>query len=280
MYNYKKYNERKYKEDYWVINRSQNKWFSNYVKLKIFKKWAARVKNKQIFLDIGGGVGNWAFHFLKTFKQVAVLDISKEALKKIPEKDIIKIQSSITRMKVKDNYADCIFLADVLEHIHEKDLNKAFSEISRITKKEGKIIAFTSEYGFGLPILIARILGKTTGRLMNGEINEGHVNRMRFSELNKLCENNGLKIINYYHYGILFQPITDFIKDRLAVVLQGHNNKEVRAGQEIKNKLKVSENLFLKIVFGCLSFLSYLDILIFGKVIPGSSVFLEIKKSE
>src|SRR3989339_977919 len=117
MFDYTKYNEEKYKSDFWTINRSPYKWFSNYVKLHIFKKWISKLKHKEVFLDVGGGVGNWAFHFLPDFKKVVVVDVSKEALKQIPEKEIIKKVGSATKLQLKSNYADYILLADVFEHI-------------------------------------------------------------------------------------------------------------------------------------------------------------------
>ena len=82
MYDYKKYNEQKYAEDYWVINRSPYKWFSNYTKLRIFKKFSRGIKNKKVFLDVGGGVGNWAFHFFKSLITSALFNLPSKTLSK------------------------------------------------------------------------------------------------------------------------------------------------------------------------------------------------------
>lgn len=55
--------------------------FSNYVRLKIFKKWVRQMKNRNIFLDVGEGVGNWAFHFINDFKKSLYLMFLKKPLK-------------------------------------------------------------------------------------------------------------------------------------------------------------------------------------------------------
>lgn len=277
MYDYKKYNEQKYAEDYWAINRSPYKWFSNYTKLKIFKKFSRKVKNKNVFLDVGGGVGNWAFHFLKEFKKVIVLDISKKALSKIPEREIIKIEGSATNIPLKNNSVDYILLADVLEHIHAPDLDNVARELKRVLAKEGKIVIYTSQYGYGIELILHRLFGGMQGRLMKDELKEGHVNRMTFKELEKLFEKAELKITDYYHYSFIFQQSTDFIKDKLSSLMQGKKGNHLRKGQELKNRLKVKTELLPRIIFSLFSWISYLDVILFGKLIPGSSIFLEIE---
>lgn len=281
MFDYTKYNEEKYRSDFWTINRSPYKWFSNYVKLRIFKKWASELKRKEVFLDVGGGVGNWAFHFLSDFKKVVVVDISKEALNQIPEKEIIKKTGSATNLPFKKNYADYILLADVFEHILPKDLPKMMRELHRVLKKEGNIIIFTSQYGYGITLLLKRAFGKMKGHLMLSELNEGHLNRLTFREIKELTNKNSLSIEEYYHYSIFFQQATDFLKDTLAKLIDMlKGEKATREGQVIKDKLKrVDKPGFLfKLIFSALSYISYLDIVLFGKWLPGQTIFLKIKK--
>ena len=279
MCDYKQYNESKYKNDYWAINRSQFKWFSNYVRLRIFRKLIANVKKKEVFVDIGGGVGNWAFHFLDDFEKVIVLDISKKALDRIPEKKILKIEGSITNIPLENNSVDCILLADVLEHLKDEDLDKVISELKGILGKDGRIIIFTSQYGFGMNLVICRMFNKMQGRLTLSEIKEGHLNRMKLNELKNLLKRNNLSIEKYFHYGIFFQPATDFIKDKISAVLQGKTKGSTRPGQELKNKVKTKTGMLSKMIFTSFSLISYLDILFFGKILPGSSIFIEVKHS-
>jgi len=284
MFNYKEYNERKYKENFWTINRSKYKWFSNYVKLKIFKKEASKVKNKKVFLDAGGGVGNWAFHFLKSFEKVIVLDISERALKQIPEKEIIKKQGSVIKIPLESESVNCILLSDVFEHVIPNDLDKMLTELKRVLKKDGKIIIFTSQYGYGIRLILNRVFGRMQRKnksLMKLEEKEGHLNRLKFNTIKRLIKNNGLEIENYYHYSIFFQQLTDFMKDESSKIIDKIiGGKAQREGQVIKDKLKRIEKpgFLFQLVFGTLSFLSYLDIILFGKLIPGESIFLILRK--
>ncbi|MFH1500731.1 MAG: class I SAM-dependent methyltransferase [archaeon] len=279
-FDYKKYNEEKYEQDFWTINRSKYKWFSNYVRLKIFKKWCLSVKNKGAFLDVGGGVGNWAFHFLDYFEKVIVLDISKKALEKIPEKEIIKKQGSADKIPLKSKTVDCILLADVLEHIHPSDLNKVMKELKRVLKDNGRIVIQTSLYGYGIGLVFKRVFKKMNGRLMKSEMKEGHLNRLKFNEIKSLAKKNGLIIEDYLFYSIIFQQLTDFIKDLTAKAMS-KESKHIRKGQELKDRLKKVEkpSKVFRMIFGTFSRISYLDIILFGKILPGQGIFLKLRKN-
>lgn len=54
MIDYEKFYEEKYKNDFYSINRSPYRWFSNYVKEKIIKKFVSEIREKGILLDAGG----------------------------------------------------------------------------------------------------------------------------------------------------------------------------------------------------------------------------------
>lgn len=280
-FDYIKYNEDKYKENYWTINRSRYKWFSNYVRLKIFKKWAADVKNKDVFLDVGGGVGNWAFHFLNDYKSIIVLDISKEALRNIPEKEIMKIHGSVTDIPLKDNSADCILLSDVFEHILPKDTDKMMNELRRVLKPKGLLIIETTQYGYGIELIRRRILGQMDGRLKKTEKISGHVIRLKFDEFKGLIRKHGLVLEDYYHYSIIFKQLVESTKEFAARQIgKMSKDKSIRKGQAVKDKYKQIKEpgLIFKTIFGMLSFIVYLDIMLFGNWLPGSSIFLKIRK--
>jgi len=280
MYNYKDYNEQKYETGFWNINRSRYKWFQNYTKLKIFKKWVKSCKNKSVFLDAGGGVGNWTFHFLKDFKKCIVLDISKTALEQIPEKEIVRLKGSILNIPLKNNSVDCILLADVFEHIFPKDLPLMLQEMHRILKKDGRIIIFTSEYGHGIDILFDKLLFQMKGRLTPADIECGHVNRLTLEEKRKLFIGANLKLVDYYNYSIFFQQLTDFVKDSSAKILGmllGKNKQE--KGQSVKDIFKTSKepSPIIRLLLYVPTFISYLDIAL-GKFIRGSYIFLLLEK--
>jgi cyclopropane fatty-acyl-phospholipid synthase-like methyltransferase len=276
---YESYNDDRYKKGFWNINRSKHKFFSNYVKLKIFKKWSRR-KNKGTILDLGGGVGNWAYHFLGDFEKVVVLDISNEALSKIPEKEIVKIHGSVLNIPLKSKAVDVVLMADVFEHIYVHELDIMMSEVKRILKDDGRIIIFTSQYGYGIDLLSKRFR-YTRRKIIEEEYLEGHghLNRLKFSEMKRLIKKQGLVIEDYYHYSIIFQLLTDFLKNSLAKIIDKlRKEKSEREGQVIKDKLKNIERGLLFSISKFLSKISYLDIIIFGKICPGSTIFLKLKK--
>lgn len=280
---YKKYNEEKYTQNYWGIDRSKYKWFSKYVKFKILDRWIDSLKNKDSsLLDAGGGVGNYAFLFKNKFKHVAVLDISKKALDSIPEEDIIKIHDSVINPKIKKYSFDCILLIDVFEHIDPKDLEKMMQNLGKLLKEDGKILIFTSQFGYGTGLIWKRIIGDKN-RLKKGEEREGHLNRLTFEEMKFLFKKTGFVIEDFYHYSIIFQQITDFIKDsfaKISLIFRTQNPiDKIRLGQSVKEHIRQKEeNFFIKLPLKILSYISYFDIILFGKLLPGESIFLKIRK--
>ncbi len=279
---YTQINEAKYSDGYWQVDRSKNKWFSKFVKAKILEKWITQLKNKGVLLDAGGGTGNWAAYFKDYFSKTIVLDISKKALNLIPEKDIIKKRGSLLKIPLKDNYIDCILLVDVFEHIANEDLPKLLSELRRILKGDGSILILTNQYGYAINLLSVRFFNKK-GRLTKADVDDGHLNRLYFSEIKTLIRKNGLVLADFYHYSIFFQQATDFLKDCSTKIMSkvlGRSKREFRAGQSIKEDVKQGKtNPLLYCIFYILSVISYLDIILFGKRLPGSAIFLNLKKA-
>jgi ubiquinone/menaquinone biosynthesis C-methylase UbiE len=282
MYDYKDYNEQKYETGFWNINRSKYKWFQNYTKLKIFSKWIKASKGKSVFLDAGGGVGNWTFYFLKDFKKCIVLDISKNALAQIPEKEIIKLHGSILKIPLPDDSVDCILLADVFEHIFPKDLPLMLNELARILKKDGRVIIFTSENGYGIDLVFDKLFGQMREGLTPADIECGHVNRLTLNEKTSLFKQAGLKLADYYNYSIFFQQFTDFVKDSSAKIIGRlfARNKSEESGQFLKDRFKTQKepNFLARLFFYVPTLISYLDIAL-GKFIRGSYIFLLLEKS-
>jgi SAM-dependent methyltransferase len=281
---YKKINDKFYSSSYWGLERSKNKWFSKYVKAKVLKNFMKPIQRKEALYDAGGGVGNWAAYFKEDFKKTIVSDISSIALNKIPEKDIVKVCCIVFKNKLENDSVDCIILMDVFEHIQEKDLAIMLEDLRRILRPGGRIIIVSGLYGWGFGIIKQRIFNPKK-RLLGEEHNEGHVNRLTFEEYKTLFKKTGLIIDNYYFYSIFFQQITDWIKDNFAKRISriiGHKQKDLkmgREGQSVKEGLRSKEDkIFLRIPFLFLSWLSYLDILIFGKSIRGNAIFFSLKK--
>ena len=239
-----------------------------------------------VLYDAGGGVGNYGWFFGKEFEKVIVSDVSKLALSKIPEKEIVKINCSIIKNKLPDNSVDCVLLTDVFEHIDKQDLLEMMKDLRRILNPKGRIIIFTSHFGFGLGAITQRIFNPKK-RLLGDEHKEGHVNRLEFKEFKKLFSKSGLTIKDFYFYSVIFQQITDGIKDNFARLASSFRNKKKndlefgRPGQSTKEELRGKENkLYLKLPLLFLSLVSYSDIVLFGKWFPGNSIFFSLEKAE
>ncbi len=279
QYDYKEFYDKKYEQEFWTVNRAKKVWFSNYVRLKIFKRWSENLTQKDFFLDVGGGFGNWASRFLDEFKKVAVLDVSPKALEQIPEKEIIKIQGSALDIPVKSNSVDLVLLSDIFEHIFIEDLPKMMKELYRILSDDGRIIIYAPQYGWSYLDIFFRLKGESREEFLKKDYESGHVNKLSFKEYKQLINSSNLEIDDYYHYSIIFQGLTDSIKDFIAKLIDMLRGKQaLRKGQAIKEELKSKESPLFCFVFRLLSYISFLDVFIFGKIYPGSSIFLCIKK--
>ncbi len=278
--NYKQVNEKFYSNNYWGLDRSKNKYFSKYVRVKVLSKFMKDV-NKGILYDAGGGVGNYGWYFSPDFKKVIVSDISKIAINKIPEKEIVKLHCSVLKNRLPANSVDCILLIDVFEHIQTKDLLKMMKDLKRILKPNGRILIYTSYYGWTLRLILQRIF-YPKNRMWRDE--EAHLNRLNMTELKDLFNKSGLEINNHYFYAFFFQQITDGVKDscaRLISKLRKQKQNDVklgREGQTVKEEIREG-NKFKKLLL-FFSYVSYLDILIFGKLPIGNAVFFSLKKSK
>lgn len=289
---YKEYYENDYNRGFYNVDRSKGKWFSKYVKVKIIKIWLRKYNiEKGVLLDAGGGTGTYGSYFLNDFKKVIVSDISKTALKAIPEKEIQKVNCNVIHHPLKSKSVDCIFLIDVFEHIKEEDLENLMEEMNKLLKKGGFIIIYSSLYGWGRGSIYNRLFNRKR-KLYIGEEEMGHLNRLTLSEYKELFAKTNFKIIDYFYYSVFFQPLTDLIKDRSAIILdsliskinkknreKNRNWSEQRKGQRIKEELREGKkNIFLLGILYILSMISYLDILIFGKILKGNSVFFLCQK--
>lgn len=279
---YEKINEDFYSNRNWGLDRSRNKWFSKYVKAKIFKMFLKDVE-RGVLYDAGGGVGNWGSFLGKDFKKIIVSDISKKALNQIPEKNIIKIKCSVLKNELSDNSVNAILLMDVFEHIEEKDLETMMKDFNRILKRRGVVLVYTSLYGRGCGSFWQRIFNPSK-RLIGNEHSEGHVNRLKFSEMKRIFQNSNFEIEKVYVYAVILQQLTDALKDGYAKFMSrilGRGKKEEligKKGQSIKEDMrKKEENFLLKNIFRVLSYISYFDIYL-GKIYPGNAIFLKLKK--
>lgn len=127
----------KYNEDYY---QERIKYYSKKHMIK-FIKYLLK-KNEIKWLDIGCGLGYLVKEAVEEGVDCYGIDISEYAVKNCIIKDRIKL-GSITKIPFDYEAFDVVSAFDVIEHIHPKDTEKAFSEIYRILKKGGYLIMTT-----------------------------------------------------------------------------------------------------------------------------------------
>jgi len=122
-------------------------------------KATARPKKSDSVLDVGGGTGLIAEHFLRDSKRVVVLDPSEKMLERINSDKIEKVRGFAREMKFKDASFDIVYCVDAMHHFtngYDKKewpevLDASIAEMLRVLKKDGKlvIIEFDTEKPLG-----------------------------------------------------------------------------------------------------------------------------------
>ena len=260
---YKAINEGFYKEQKWALDRNKEKYLANALKLKLINSFL-KPSEKDIVLDAGGGVGNWAFAIKDKVKKVIVLDISKIALSLIKEKDIGKKQGSLAKIPFDQNHFDKIICIDALEHLKKEDLPKALSELKRVLKPNGILAVYASCDGFYI----------TKPWIKKIDKKDGHLSRLSFKEWKKLIP---FKIERVIFFGHFFERIARWIFEfsiRLYSGLAG--KKDIK---QVKGEFKTTEKIpmIFKVYLRLLTLLTSLDIVLFGKI-EGAAIFLRLRK--
>ena len=97
------------------------------------------LKSSKLVLDVGGGTGNLAYKISKHVKKVIVLDSSEEMLKRVHDGDKVeKCFAFAQSIPFNDEKFDLVLCIDALHHI--KEIDEAIKEISRVTKKKGRVV--------------------------------------------------------------------------------------------------------------------------------------------
>lgn len=130
-------------------------------------------RNRQTVLDIGARDGHFSRLLTKYFPGVTALDLTK------PDIDfpgVTNVAGDVTRLEFTDSSFDCVFCAEVLEHI--PDVEGACREIARVTRHEVVI---------GVPYLQDTRVGRVTcASCKRAGPPWGHVNSFSLPRLKSL----------------------------------------------------------------------------------------------
>ena len=165
-------------------------------------------------LDIGARDGHFSRLLTGYFAEVTALDLEKPCFQ-YPR--VVTVAGDATRLDFSDNSFDCVFCAEVLEHI--PDLERACREIARVAAHQIVI---------GVPFKQDTRVGRTTCRAC-GQVNPpwGHVNRFDGDRLLSLFP--GLRVISKSFVGAnkeAANPISALLMDLAGNPWGTYNQEE------------------------------------------------------
>lgn len=108
-------------------------------------------KSYDKILDVGCGVGTFAFHSAKAAAQAVGIDYSGESIaaaatlvKRFAMEDKVKfIVANATKLPFKDSSFDKIIASDFIEHINLKEKGEFLSQMRRVLRAGGIAVVFT-----------------------------------------------------------------------------------------------------------------------------------------
>lgn len=121
----------------------------------------------ETYLDIGCGKGELVIFLARLRKSVIGIDYSPSAIEIC--QDALKFATNPVRKHAQFKFADtshlpfdndtfdAVFMLDVIEHLTKIEIQKALDELTRVLKKNGKVIIHTNNKYFerGTKLLIA-----------------------------------------------------------------------------------------------------------------------------
>ncbi len=186
-------------EEYYRPNKPYSK-----RRIKIVLR-AIKPRAHEKILDIGCGVGTFAFHCAKQEAKTFGLDYSSESIKtanKLCEQFKVSQHTSFLianamQLPFKNAYFDKIVSADFIEHITHDEKATLLKEMYRVLKPQGYIIIFT-------PNAIREKIGDLYWKARNilfkdkipvSNLHYGLINKPDFA---KICARNNFKLKTYY----------------------------------------------------------------------------------
>lgn len=155
----------------------------------------AEIEKCSTVLDIGSYDGFISHNLMKLVPNLSILvaDIDKAGLQLAKQKGLNTLHASALELPIENNRFDSVLCLDLIEHVKED--NKLINEISRVLKKDGKVILTTPmQNGISFPFMSEEEIEA---------VNKGwgHVRRgYSLEDIKKLFENNNLVIVKTGEY--------------------------------------------------------------------------------
>jgi SAM-dependent methyltransferase len=187
-------------------------------------------RNRNSVLDVGARDDRFSKVFTGFFQEVTALDLTEPSFK---YPGVATVAGDVTDLKFPDNSFDCVFCAEVLEHVWNVD--KACRELVRVARHEIVI---------GVPFRQDIRIGRTTCRSC-GKINPpwGHVHSFNERTLGRLFP--GIKIAAKSYVGSNRQvtnPLSVFLMDRAGNPWGNYSQREpcIYCGVELEPPQKTT----------------------------------------
>jgi 2-polyprenyl-3-methyl-5-hydroxy-6-metoxy-1,4-benzoquinol methylase len=162
------------------------------------------LNGNETIVDIGCGHGGVSHSLIKTGHKVTGIEINKDAIKSLKDKDFQVIQADISKPLEIDDKFDIVMILDVLEHLFDPLL--LLNEAKKITKEKGYIIVTVPLYFDIVDRIKILFTGSviSTDNLCYGKenydkfrsYNYDHIRFFRPKEILEMGENLGLKADN------------------------------------------------------------------------------------
>jgi len=162
---------------------------------------ALNPKPGEIILDVGCGVGTFAFHSAKLGAKAFGIDYSPESIKAANAlcvrfgitQNVSFVVGDAAQLPYKNEYFDKIVTADFIEHITLNEKEALVREMYRVLKPEGIAVVFTPN---GIREKIGYYYWKARNLLFRDRIptTELHYGLTHKSEFEKICRRHHFKL--------------------------------------------------------------------------------------
>ena len=164
-------NALRYKNDYYLRNRSHPKWIRHKIILQLVEEYVP--SKEALILDVGCGPGMLAKDLaIKGYKGSGLdtsnmmIRLSKDLFKQLKKEDWNFLVGDVEQTEFKKNTFDCVIASGVIEYMDE-DL-KMLNEMNRILKPGGYlIINISNKLGYSSSLNILTNLIKRIPYVMN-----------------------------------------------------------------------------------------------------------------
>ena len=134
------------------------------------------------------------------------MDTAKSGLQLVRERGLDTLYASALELPIEDNSVDLVLCLDLIEHVKEDD--KIVKEISRVLKKDGKVILTTPmQNGVSFPFLSKekiKIINKNWGHVREGYSLENIEKLLRDSGLASEKKSKYFNLFTRFTYGFAF----------------------------------------------------------------------------